>query len=163
MGPESRLLHPKPQGNWPFGSGEEDFWRVFTIYGCGGHLGHVTQSPWTNFRSPIPLRCHMKFGFDRPSGFGEEDLWKWWTTTDDGPWLYYKLTYEPKGSGELKKTTYKWVIETKGRKPNSSELLWLSWLPATLMMIRSKMNELAWWHHFPIINLWDSFLDLKGS
>ena len=22
---------------------------------------------------------------------------------DDGPWLYYKLTYEPKGSGELKK------------------------------------------------------------
>ena len=23
--------------------------------------------------------------------------------TDDGPWLYYKLTNEPKGSGELKK------------------------------------------------------------
>ena len=22
--------------------------------------------------------------------------------TDDGPWLYYKLTNEPKGSGELK-------------------------------------------------------------
>ena len=22
---------------------------------------------------------------------------------DDGPWLYYKLTNEPKGSGELKK------------------------------------------------------------
>ena len=22
--------------------------------------------------------------------------------TDDGPWLYYKLTYEPKGSSELK-------------------------------------------------------------
>ena len=49
----------------------------------------------------------MKFGFDWPSGFEEEDLWKWWTTdddnnerTDDGPWLYYKLTNEPKGSGE---------------------------------------------------------------
>ena len=26
--------------------------------------------------------------------------------TDDGPWLYYKLTNEPKGSGELKKVTY---------------------------------------------------------
>ena len=25
--------------------------------------------------------------------------------TDDGPWLYYKLTNEPKGSGELKKWT----------------------------------------------------------
>ena len=23
--------------------------------------------------------------------------------TDDGPWLYYKLTNEPKGSDELKK------------------------------------------------------------
>ena len=23
--------------------------------------------------------------------------------TDDGPWLYYKLTNEPKGSGELKR------------------------------------------------------------
>ena len=42
----------------------------------------------------------MKFGFDWPSGFGE-DLGKWWT--DDGPWLYYNLTNEPKGSGELKK------------------------------------------------------------
>ena len=64
-----------------FGYGEEDFWRDVTIYGRDGHLGHVTQTPWTNFRSPIPLRLHMKFGFDRPSDFGEEDLWKWWTTT----------------------------------------------------------------------------------
>ena len=70
MGP---WLHTKPQGHWPFGSGE-DFLRVFTIYGRGGHLGHVTQTPRTNFRSPIPLRLHMKFGFDWPSGFGEEDL-----------------------------------------------------------------------------------------
>ena len=106
--PKSPMLHTKPHGHWPFGSGEEGFWRVFITYGRGGHLGHVTQTPQTNFCSPIPLRIHMKFGFDRPSGFGEEDLWKWWTTvdgrrlTDDGPWLYYKLTNEPKGSGELK-------------------------------------------------------------
>ena len=26
------------------GSGEEDFLRVFTIYGHGGHLGHVTMT-----------------------------------------------------------------------------------------------------------------------
>ena len=31
-------------------------------------------SVMTNFRFPIPLRLHMKFGFDRLSGFGEEDL-----------------------------------------------------------------------------------------
>ena len=85
------------------------FWRRrilkgFTIYGRGGHLGHVTQTPRTNFRSPIPLRLHKKFGFDWPSGFWEEDLWKWWTDgqrTDDGAWLYYKLTNEPKGSGDI--------------------------------------------------------------
>ena len=45
------------QGHWPFSSGE-DFWRVFTIYGRDGQLGHVTQTPRTNFRSPIPLRLH---------------------------------------------------------------------------------------------------------
>ena len=44
-----------------------------------------------------------------------------------------------------------------GPKSNSTELLCLSWLPATLMMIRSKMSELAWRHHFPIINLWEFF------
>ena len=35
------MLHTKAQGHWPFGSGE-GFLRVFTIYRCGGHLGHVT-------------------------------------------------------------------------------------------------------------------------
>ena len=46
------MLHTKPQGHWPFGSGEEDFWRVFTIYGRGGHLGHVTQTPEQTFVPP---------------------------------------------------------------------------------------------------------------
>ena len=53
--------------------------------------------------------------------------------------------------------TYKWAMETRRPKSNLSELLCLSWLPATLMMIRSKMNELAWRHHFPIITLWEFF------
>ena len=43
----------------------------FFIYGRGGRLGHVTQMPRTNFRSPYPRRLHIKFGF---SGFGEEDV-----------------------------------------------------------------------------------------
>ena len=37
------MLHTKFHGNQPAGSGEEGFRRVFTIYGCGGHLGHVTS------------------------------------------------------------------------------------------------------------------------
>ena len=45
--------------------------------------------------------------------------------------------------------TLKWVVWF-GPKSNSTELLCLSWSPATLMMIQSKMNELAWRHHFPI-------------
>ena len=34
---------------------------------------------------------------------------------------------------------------------NSSEILCLSWLPASLTKVRSKMNVLAWRHHFPTI------------
>ena len=48
-------------------------------------------------------------------------------------------------------------METRGPKSNSSELLCLSWLPAALMMIRSKMNKLALRHHFPIISRWEIF------
>ena len=48
--------------NRPAGSGEEDCLVVFTIYGRGGHLGHVTRIS----RSRI---LHIKFHFDWPSEF----------------------------------------------------------------------------------------------
>ena len=38
------MLNTKFQGHRPFGSGEEDFFKVFTIYGHGGHLGHGTRT-----------------------------------------------------------------------------------------------------------------------
>ena len=41
-GLKSSMLHTKFCGNRPTSSGEEDFLVVFTIYGRGGHLGHVT-------------------------------------------------------------------------------------------------------------------------
>ena len=62
------MLHTKFLENRPADSGEDDFLRVFTIYGRGGHLGHVTQMPRTNFHSPNPRRLHIKFGFDWASG-----------------------------------------------------------------------------------------------
>ena len=68
------MLHTKPQGHWPFGSGEEDFLSGFTIYRHCGHFGHVTQTLRINFHSPDSWRLNMKSGFDWPSGFGEEDL-----------------------------------------------------------------------------------------
>ena len=67
------MLHAKFRGNRSAGSGE-DVGKVFTIYGRGGHLGHVTQMPQTNFRSPYPRELHIKFGFDWQSGLGGEDL-----------------------------------------------------------------------------------------
>ena len=76
------MLHTKSQGHRPSGSGEEDFWRVFTIYGRGGHLGHVTRTIWTNFRSPILRSLHMKYEFNWPSSYRWEDVWKCWRTTD---------------------------------------------------------------------------------
>ena len=36
------MVNTKFCGNRPAGSGEEDFRVVFTIYGRGGHIGHVT-------------------------------------------------------------------------------------------------------------------------
>ena len=50
------MLHTKFRGNRPAGSGEEDFLRVFTIYGRGGHLGHVTSIMLINFPFLVPER-----------------------------------------------------------------------------------------------------------
>ena len=71
---ESQMLHAKFQDHRPSGSGEEDFFKVFTIFEHGGHLGHVTWTIYINFRSPFPRRLHIKFGFDWPSGFRGEDV-----------------------------------------------------------------------------------------
>ena len=58
------MLHTKFRENRPAGSGEEDFLEVFTIYGRGGHLGHVTKISLSNFRSPLSKMLHIKFHFD---------------------------------------------------------------------------------------------------
>ena len=66
---ESPMLHAKFQDHRKF-----RFWRrflkVFTIYGCGGHLDHVTKSVFTKCMFPL----HIKFGFDQLSGFREKDV-----------------------------------------------------------------------------------------
>ena len=58
------MLHTKFHGNQPAGSGEEDFKRVFTIYGHGGHLGHVTRIMSSDFYFLVPESFHKKFGSD---------------------------------------------------------------------------------------------------
>ena len=48
-----------------------------------GFLPYMGQMPRTNFRSPYLWRYHTKFGFDLPSGLGEEDVWNCGRTDDD--------------------------------------------------------------------------------
>ena len=43
------MLHIKFLENWPAYSGEEDVFKVFTIYGHGGHLGHMTSIMSSDF------------------------------------------------------------------------------------------------------------------
>ena len=48
------MLHTKFPGNQPTGSREEDVLKVFTIYGHGGHFGHVTIIMLTKLYSKWP-------------------------------------------------------------------------------------------------------------
>ena len=63
------MLHTKFLRNRPAGSREEDFKRVFTIYGIGGHLGHVTSIRSSDFHFLVPESFHNKFGSDQQSSF----------------------------------------------------------------------------------------------
>ena len=58
------MLHNKFRENRPAGSG-----RVFTIYGRGGHLGHVTCIMSSNFHFLVPESLLTKFGSELHSSF----------------------------------------------------------------------------------------------
>ena len=63
------MLNTKFCGNQPAGSTEEDFRRIFTIYGRVGHLGHVTSVMLSDFHFIVPESFHTKFCSDRHSSF----------------------------------------------------------------------------------------------
>ena len=48
------MLHTKFRENRPAGSTEEDFRRIFTIYGGVGHLGQVTSIMLPDFHFLVP-------------------------------------------------------------------------------------------------------------
>ena len=62
------MLHNKFRRNYP-NSGEEDFLKGFTIYRCGGQLGHLTSIISSDFNFIVPESFHTKFGSDRYSSF----------------------------------------------------------------------------------------------
>ena len=67
------MLHNKFRGNGSAGSGEEDFegfnhiWTWQPSWSCDPHAAKKISFPY-------PRRRHIKFGFDRPNGFCEEDV-----------------------------------------------------------------------------------------
>ena len=63
------MLHTKFCENRLTGSGEEDFRTVFTIYGHGGHLGHVTSIMSSDFHFLVPESFLTKFSSEWPSSF----------------------------------------------------------------------------------------------
>ena len=96
------MLHTNFQGHRPFGSGEEDFLKFLPYIGLVAILVMLPGAFEQNFVPPfheiwlwlpkrfLRRRC-LKSGDDRRR-----------RRTDNRACLYYKLTYEPKGSGELK-------------------------------------------------------------
>ena len=62
------MLHAKFLDHRTSGSSRR-FLKVFTIFGHGGHLGHVTWTIYINFPSPFPMRLYRKFGIEWPRGF----------------------------------------------------------------------------------------------
>ena len=112
---------------------------------CQGHQSCDPICPKTLCSlSPPPLMLHIKFDQDWPTGLREIKVRNCKIFVIQG------------------QVTPKWVVWSVP-KSNSSELLYLSWLPVTLLTIRSKMNELAWRQYFPIISLLENLLTLKGS
>ena len=93
--------------------------------------------------SPPPVMLNIKLDQDWPTGFRDIQVQKCEIFVTQG------------------QLTSKWVVWFDP-KSNLTELTCLSWLPATLMMIGSKMNKLARRHHFPIVSLWEIFKMLKG-
>ena len=69
------MLHTKFRENRPAGSGEDflkGFYHILAwrpSWSCDPR-----QMLRTKYCSPYPRRLHIKFGFDRTSGLGEEDL-----------------------------------------------------------------------------------------
>ena len=79
------MLHTKPQGHWPFGSGEEGFFEGFFFFflpymGVAAILV-MWPRPANKLSFPYPVEAPYEIWLWLAQGFGE-DLWKW--RTDDG-------------------------------------------------------------------------------
>ena len=96
------MLHTKPQGHWPFGSGVEDFEGFLPYMGVVAILvmwpRPVDKRSFSQpMEAPNEIWLWLVQWFWRRS-WKMVDVWR----MDEGACLDYKLTSEPKGSGEPK-------------------------------------------------------------
>ena len=70
----------------PTGSG--DFWKLFTIYGCGSNVDHVTKPICVNFHFCTPKIFHMVFVSKQLNSFWENQV-------TCGKGLRMTLTFDP--------------------------------------------------------------------
>ena len=64
---------------------------------------------------------------------------------------YKSMGIFPDAQGQLTPQS----LVRSGRISNSSEMLWMFSLPASMKKIRSKMKALEWSQHFPHYNPWE--------
>ena len=129
---------------------EISFSPLYSQWGGGAFCCHGNQSydpicPKTLCSLfPTPMMLHIKFDQDWPTGFRD---------------IQVQMCEIFVTQGQL---TPKWVVWF-GSKSNSTELLCLSWLPATLMMIRSKNERASMETPFSHYKSMGNFLDAQGQ
>ena len=130
------MLHAKFQGNWPSGSGEEDFLRFWAwrpSWSCD--LDHLYKLLF-----PPPKEAPHKIWLWLVKRFQRRRRLKMWTdgrrrrtTTDAGPWVYYKLTL------------WAWRLRWAKNKILHKIVSSLAWKthPASLKSFAFKVSELG--------------------
>ena len=78
------MLHPNFQGHRPFGS-SEDFFKVFTIYGHGIHVGHVIWTNLNNLSFPNPMETPHEIWLQLAQRFLRKRSLKMLNLSDLGP------------------------------------------------------------------------------
>ena len=95
------MLHTKFQGHWSIGSGEEDFFKVFTIYGHDGHVGHDPDH-LNNFSFLKALEAVYEIWLQSAQQFQRRSCLKLWTDDRQMTELAYTISSPGAfGSGEL--------------------------------------------------------------
>ena len=80
------MLNTKFQGHRFIGSGEENFFEVFTIYGQGSHVGHVAQFICIKFSFLFSLKLSYDIWFQIALLFMRKTSFNFeiWMTFDQG-------------------------------------------------------------------------------